>query len=264
MKLQELIEKSLTEDDMREVLGNLNLDHSGSRKELCARFLNEIEGRSAKEVLSSFSSEVLIKICKANDIKPDWPFFSDSKEQLMKKICSRILGKNEARSDGDQSIKQMDLPHPTREIKHESDKRSPAKAETMIVSHPRRTNSSFEEVVRDIEEWLPRTTYNHESLYRDELNPWLWSRGHLTTIRKGDSTVSVIVDNKYPIMILVEPELTDFHRAFGQFHRYLEGFQSAVMVVCRPKQDGELEFFEERVRRSLAYSRHQYKIIKKK
>jgi len=263
MKLQELIEEYLTDRDLREVLGNLNLNHSGSKKELFEKVLNGIEGKSVKEVLSLFSSEVLIRICKSKGVEQDWPFFSDSNEQMMKKILSRVLDKNGPKFESDQSKKQMESPSPVKEAQYEPDKRFLIKPEIKATSPPSRTNPSFEEVVRDIEEWLPRTKHNSEDGYRGDLNPWLWSRGHHTTIRKGDSTVDVLVDNKYPIMIIIEPKISDFHVAFGQIHRHLERFQSAIIVICRPKKDGELEFFEDRVRRSLTYSNYPFKIIKK-
>jgi hypothetical protein len=263
MKLQELIEEYLTERDLIEVLGNLNLNPAGSKKELFEKVLNGIRGKSAQEVLSLLSSDVLIRIYKAKDIKQDWPFFSDSNEKMVKKIYSRVLDKDEPEFASNQSKKHMELPIPTKEAQREPDKRSLSKPESKAASPPSRTYSSFEAVVRDIEGWSP--TINHNSLdgYRDDLNPWLWSRGHHTSIRKGDTTVDVLVDNEFPIMIIIEPKLSDFHRAFGQIHRHLEKFQSVILVICRPKQDGELEFFEERVRRSLTYSKYPYKIIKK-
>jgi len=262
MKLPELIEESLTESDLREVLANLNLDHTGSKKELLEKVLNGIGGKSAKEVLSSFPSEVLIRICKEKSIKQDWQFFSDSNEQMVKKIRSKVLD-TEPKFENDQSKKQIGLSHPVEEARQQSDSGAHAKPDTKATSLLRRANSNFEEVAKDIEEWLPKGNYISEDGYRDDLNPWLWSRRHQTTIRKGDSPVTVLVDNKYPIVMMVEPELSDFHRAFGLIHRHLEGFHSIIMVICRPKQDGELEFFEERVRRSLTYSKHPYKIIKK-
>lgn len=264
MRLQELIEGFLTERDLRAVLEKLNLNHSGSRIELVEKVLSGIEGKSAKEVISLFSSEVLMRICQAKGIKQDWPFFSDSNEQMAKKICSSVLNKDELRLESDQSKKQMELPSLIKEPQPELDKRVPAKPEIKAKSPLNRANSGFEEVARDIEEWSPRTRHNSEDGYRADLNPWLWSRGHHTTIIKGDSVVNVLVDNKYPIVIIMEPKLSDFHRAFGQIHRHLERFQSVIMVVCRPTQEDELEFFEDRVRRSLTYSRHPYKIIKKK
>ena len=264
MKLQELIEEYLTERDLREVLGHLNLNHSGSKEELLKKVLNGIDGKSAKEVLFSFSGEVLMRICKAKSIEQDWPFFSDTNQQMIKKICSRVLDKDEPKFESNQSKMQIESPRLIKEAQYEPDKRFITKSEINVMSPLSRTDSSFEEVVRDIEGWLPRTNYNSEDGYRDDLNPWLWSRGHHTTLRKGDSTIDVLVDNKYPIMIIIDPKVSDFHRAFGQIHRHLERFQSVIMVICRSKQDVELEFFEDRVRRSLTYSKCPYKIIKKK
>ena len=263
MKLQELIEKCLTERDLKEVLDKLKLDHSGSKKELSDEVLNGIEGKSVKEVLFLFSSEVLIRICKGNGIEQDWPFFGDSNEQMIKKISSRVLDKDGPKFESKQSKKQMEFPSLVKEAQYEPDKRFLIKPEIKATSPPSQTNPSFEEVVRDIEEWSPKTKHNSEDGYRSDLNPWLWSKGHHTTIRKGDSTVDVLVDNKYPIMIIIEPKISDFHRAFGQIHRYLERFQSAIIVICRPKQDEELELFEDRVRRSLTYNKYPFKIIKK-
>lgn len=263
MKLQELIEEYLTESDLREVLDNLNLDHSGSKIEIFEKVLNGTEGKSVKEVLSLFSSEVLMRICMAKGIEQDWPFFSDTKEQMMKKIGSRVIDRDDPKFENDQSKKQIELPNLIKKAQNEPDMRFLTKQESKAMSPPSRTNSSFEEIVRDIEEWLPKSNYISEDGYRDNLNPWLWSRGHHTTIRKGDSTFDVLVDDKYPIMIAIEPKLSEFHRAFGQIHRHLENFQSVIMIICHPKQDGELEFFEERVSRSLTYSKYPYKIIKK-
>jgi hypothetical protein len=263
MKLQELIEEYLTDRDLKEVLDNLNFNHSGSKKELFERVLNGIDGKSAKEVLSLFSSEVLIRICKAKGIEQDWPFFRDSDEQMIKKICSGVLDKDESKLESNQSKKQMELPSLITEAQYELDKRFLIKSEIKVISSPSRTNSSFEEVVKGIEEWLPRISYNSEDGYRADLNPWLWSRGHHTRMSKGDSTVYILVDNKYPIEVIMEPKLSDFHRAFGQIHRHLERFQSVIMVICHPKHHDELEYFEERVRRSLTYNNRPYKIIKK-
>ena len=263
MKLRELIEEYLTDRDLREVLDVLNLNHSGSKKELFEKVLNGIEGKSVKEVLSLFSSEVLIRICKAKGIEQDWPFFSDSNQQMMKKIGSRVLDKNDSIFESNQSKKQIELPSLIKEGQFEPDKQSLPKPEIKAIISPSRTNSSFEDVVRDIEEWLPRISYNSEDGYRADLNPWLWSRGHHTRMEKGDSTVDILVDNKYPIEVIMEPELSDFHRAFGQIHRHLERFQSVIIVICRPKHHDELEYFEERVRRSLTNNKRPYKIIKK-
>ncbi len=263
MKLPELIEESLNERDLREVLDNMNLDHSCPQDELFENVLNAIEGKSANEALSLFSNDLLTRICKAKGIKQDWPFFRDSNEQMIRKICSSVLDKDEAGPESDQPIERIDLPRIIDEAPHESDEQSPTELDAGTGSPPNCTDPNFEKVTRDIEEWSPRIEHDHEGGYRDELNAWLWSRGHRTTIRKGDPTVSVLVDDKYPIMIVIEPELSDFHRAFGQIHRHLEGFQSVTMVICRPKPDGELEFFEERVRRSLTYSRYPYRIIRK-
>ena len=182
---------------------------------------------------------------------------------MIKKICSRVVDKDDSKFESDQSKKQMELPSPIREVRYEPDKRPLPKPEIKAIGSPSRTNSSFEEVVRDIEEWIPKISYNSEDGYRADLNPWLWSRGHHTRMEKGDSTVDILVDNKYPIEVIMEPKLSDFHRAFGQIHRHLERFQSVIMVICRPKHHDELEYFEQRVRRSLTYNKCPYKIIKK-
>jgi hypothetical protein len=263
MKLQELIEEYLTEGDLIDVLCSLNLNHTGSKRELFEKVLNGIEGKSAKEVLSLLSSDALIRIYKAKDIKQDWPFFSDSNEQMVKKIYSRVLDKDGPEFASNRLKNQVEPPNIIKEAQREPDQPSLSKPEIKAASPPSRVDSGFEAVVRDIEGWSPRSNYKSEDGYRDDLNPWLWSRSHHTTIRKSDATVDVLVDNKYPIMIIIEPTLSDFHRAFGQIHRHLEKFQSVILVICRPKQDGELEFFEKRVRRSLTYSKYPYKIIKK-
>ena len=263
MKLRELIEENLTDRDLKEVLDNLNLDHSGSRDELLDRLSNGLKGKSANEALSLFPSETLMRICKKGGIKQDWPFFIDTNEQMIRKISSRILEKGVPNSKMEHTGKLMESSHPIKEAHNEKDKESHSKPETIAGSPLSQADSAFEVVVNDTEAWLPRANHRSEAAYRDDLSPWLWSRGHHTTIRKGDSTVDVLVDDKYPIMIIIEPKISDFHRAFGQIHRHLEVFQSVILVICRPKQDGELEFFEERVRRSLTYSKHPYKIIRK-
>ena len=104
------MDKYLTNEDIKEILSALNLDRSGSRPESLGRLLKATEGMPVKKVLSFFPSDALSRICKANGIERQSIFglFSDTDDEMVRKICSQVLDKEGPKLDG-RSMKLFEL-----------------------------------------------------------------------------------------------------------------------------------------------------------
>jgi len=110
MKLPEVIDKYLTNEDIKEVLSALKLERSGSRPELIEQLLKAVEGMSARKVVTYFPGNALVRICKDNGIETRsvLGLFSDTDDEMVKKICAKVLDKEAPKLDG-HSIKIFEL-----------------------------------------------------------------------------------------------------------------------------------------------------------
>jgi hypothetical protein len=124
-----------------------------------------------------------------------------------------------------------------------------------------RTDTSFDDLVKDIEKWMPAMSYSTEDGYRVDLNAFLLGRGHKTRMEAGDTLVDILVDQKFPIEVKKSPRGGELDREFGQVFRHLDAYNNVIVVVCKPKFLDELNEFDERIQKYAVTHNHPYKMI---
>jgi len=97
--LQELLYRYLNWEDIKGILLTLNLSTSGSESEQMDRLEMAIRGMPAKKILAFFPRSALMEICKENGIqsRSESPA---SDEEMIRKICSKVLTKARPKLDG--------------------------------------------------------------------------------------------------------------------------------------------------------------------
>lgn len=95
----------------------------------------------------------------------------------------------------------------------------------------------YPSLLQHIENWEPMQNYSSEEGFRSDLARFLFDNLKIK-VEQNENVgieVDILVDKKFPIEVKKSPNTSEYDRLRGQTDRYLEIFDSLIVVICKKK-----------------------------
>jgi hypothetical protein len=218
MELQELLDRCLYEDELREILSIMGERPDGAKAELIARL---ISGKHDKaEIINLIDEDILSIVCLESGVPT-----VGGKEELVRTIIEDVLGEMSNRHD---PIPQEEEIEGTMRPAGED-------------SAPEEVEIGFDELVNLIGVWQPVTANLTKRLMINELDHYL--REHNLSIRTG-ITPDIIVGRNIPLELMRGKHPQDVDLLVKRMLLDLEHYGKAIGLMFGVEEESIVEGLE--------------------
>ncbi len=102
------------------------------------------------------------------------------------------------------------------------------------------------EVIRTIDDWIPRQRFKSEGEYEAALAEYLPGQGIVASEQQGASLTDILAAHGIGVEVKLTPDRSDYDRLAGQIMRQLEEFGIVVVLIMRPDKRDLLDEYERR------------------
>jgi hypothetical protein len=106
--------------------------------------------------------------------------------------------------------------------------------EWLTMQPPEQVQTYVPEVVRVIEEWIPKQRFRSEEAYEAALAEHLEGRGITAPEQQGASAVDILAIHGIGIEIKFKPDRSEYDRLVGQIVRHLREYGVVIVLIIRP------------------------------
>ena len=219
MELEELLDRCLYEDELREILSIMGEECAGTKAELISRLLSGDHDKA--EIINLVDEDILSIICLESGLP-----VASGKDELVRMIIEDILG--------DMINRHEVVPHEVEEERTlPSADDDPDHMELEV---------GFDELVNLIGGWQLANHNLPKRLVIEELDQYL--RDHNLSIRKG-TTPDIIIGRKIPLELMRGKESQDVDLLVERMLWDLEQYGRVIGLMFGVEEEGIVDRLEE-------------------